>query len=369
VLLGLVAGAVALVSVFLPDRDHEPEPRLAAVDRSELDEIADDLVAGGAPGAVVVVRTPAGTVHSASGLASREPRVEMRPDDRFRIASVTKTFVATVVLQLVAEGTLSLDDPVRRWLPDLVRSAPAVTIRELLDHTSGIADFDEDADWVRARYSDPGREWSARELVAIAMTHPVHFAAGTDWSYSNTNYVLLGLLVEAATGRSIGTELQNRLIRPLHLDATSFPAHTAIEGRFAHGYVGGGSGVQLPEGQLLDVTALLSPSGWGAGQIVSNADDVTTFFAALMAGRLLPSEQLAAMETSVPGHDYALGLRIVSTPCATTFGNDGDFPGYRNVVLASANGDRVVSVMVNIDTTHVPWSTLYAAAREAMCSV
>jgi len=141
-----------------------------------------------------------------------------------------------------------------------------------------------------------------------------------------------------------------------------------MDGRFAHGYVGSGSGVALPEGTLLDVSSILSPSAWGAGQIVSDADDETTFFAALMTGRLLPAEQLAAMKTSVAGRDYALGLRLVSTPCGTTFGHDGDVPGYRNIVLASPDGARVVSVMVNIDTTHVSWSVLERAARAAMCA-
>jgi D-alanyl-D-alanine carboxypeptidase len=161
--------------------------------------------------------------------------------------------------------------------------------------------------------------------------------------------------LEKATGTTLEHQLRSRLFRPLALGATSYPLRTALAGRFAHGYVAGGPGLPIPSGQLLDVSSLLSPSAWGAGQIVSNADDVTRFFAALLSGRLLRADQLEAMKTRVPGSrlelgvrvgysaPYGLGLRIEQTPCGTAYGHDGDFPGYRNVVWATGNGRRTSS--------------------------
>ncbi len=124
----------------------------------------------------------------------------------------------------------------------------------------------------------------------------------------------------------------------------------------------------IPEGTLIDISSILSPSAWGAGQIVSNADDLTRFFVALLRGRLLPAAQLRAMKTEVVANGYGLGLQITNTPCGEAFGHSGDFPGYRTVVRATADGRRAAAVMVNIDTTHVTWKSLQAAATAALCS-
>jgi D-alanyl-D-alanine carboxypeptidase len=334
---------------------------------AELQRIVRGLVAAGAPGALAVVRAPDGTRRAAAGLAAISPRVRMRVTDRYRIASVTKTFVATVVLQLASEGRLALTDSVDRWLPGLVPGGEAITLRQLLNHTSGLFDYDGDPAWIEARVADPGREWRPRELVAVATSHPPLFAPGTSWSYSNTNYVLLGLVVEAVTGSDLGVELRDRIVRRLGLVSTSYPTGTAIEGAAAHGYVGSGSGLPIPTGVLIDATRLLSPSAWGAGQLVSNADDLTRFLAALLKGRLLPAARLNDMKTLVPTASYGLGVRSAATSCGRAYGHNGDVPGYRNVVWGLGNGRRVAAIMVNVDTTHVPWSRLEAAARTALC--
>jgi D-alanyl-D-alanine carboxypeptidase len=336
--------------------------------KTRLQEIARELVAGGSPGALVVVMTPSGIHRAAAGFANLEAKARLRPSDRFRIASVTKTFVATVILQLAAERRLTLDDPVDRWLPGAVPGGASITIRELLNHTSGLFDYDEDQAWVNARISDPGREWTPRKLIAIATSHPPLFPPGQGWSYSNTNYVLLGLVIEAATHKRLAEELQIRIFRPLRLRSTSYPTGNAIRGRFAHGYLVGRPPLPFPAGTLIDVSTLLSPSAWGAGQIVSNGDDLTRFLAALMKGRLLPAAQLKAMTTEVAPHHYGLGLRIAPTRCGEAFGHDGDVPGYRNILWATVNGRRVVSIMVNVDETRVSWNTLQAAAKAALCS-
>jgi D-alanyl-D-alanine carboxypeptidase len=295
---------------------------LVATPQARLERIVSGLVMAGAPGALAVVRTPTRIDRAASGVASIKPRSRLRSTDRYRIASVTKTFVATVVLQLAAEGRLALTDSVERWLPGLVPNGKSITLHQLLNHTSGIFDYDEDAKWVAARFANPGREWAPRKLVAIATSHPPHFSPGNGWSYSNTNYVLLGLVVEKITRHSLGRELQARLFGPLALRATSYPAGARLGGRYAHGYLVGKPPLPVPRGSLLDVSTLLSPSAWGAGQIVSSASDVTAFFAALLKGRLLPPALLKAMKAPVAGYptrwDSSSPTPSAGPPSATT---------------------------------------------------
>jgi D-alanyl-D-alanine carboxypeptidase len=340
----------------------------SAVRHPKLQRIVRGLVAAGAPGALAVVRTPTRVRGAAAGLAAIEPRLRLSPGDRYRIASVTKTFVATRVLQLVAQRRLKLTDSIERWLPGLVPNGAAITIRRLLNHTSGLYDYTHDQDWADAVLAQPGREWSPRELLAVATSHQPRFAPGTSWSYSNTNYVVLGLLLETVTGVPLATDLQDRLFRPLGLASTSVATGTMISGRVAHGYIGRATMPDL-RGRLLDITSILSPSvGWATAQIVSNAPDVTRFLTALLRGRLLPSALLKAMKTEVMYADYGLGLRINRTSCGTAFGHDGDLAGWRNIVWATANGRRAAAVMVNIDNTRVPWRRLRVAAESALCS-
>lgn len=345
-----------------PAAEAPPAPDAA------LHRIVTGLVHEGVPGALAVARTPAGLRRAAAGLGRREPRVALRASDRFRIASVTKTFVATLVLELAADGRLRLGDSIERWLPGLVPGGRNVTLRELLAHTSGLADYDADPKWQAARIADPGRSWTARELVTVAAAQPRLFAPGTSWSYSNTNYVLLGLVVEAATGRPLSQELRDRLLAPLGLRSTSFPSATSIGGRFAHGYVVGRPPLPIPEGTLVDVSSVLAPSAWGAGQIVSNADDLVRFFTALVRGRILPHAQLQAMTSDAARYGYGLGVRIATTQCGRAVGHNGDIPGYRNVVWATLDGRRAVSIMVNVDDARVAWSRLEAYALEALCA-
>jgi D-alanyl-D-alanine carboxypeptidase len=367
----MLLGKVLLLAVSIGASALAAPPAAGAPERtiSPLARVVRTLVRDGAPGALVVVRTPTGIHRAASGLASREPRAVLRATDRFRVASITKPFVATLALQLVAEGKLRLDESVDRWLPGLVPNGDRITIRQLLSHTSGLFEYQRDEGFVSAVIADPAREWSPRELVRIATAHPPLFPPGTGWSYSNTNYVLLGLVVEAVTGKTIDQQLRERIFDPLALAATSFPAGTGIEGEHAQGYIGFATLPSLPFGTLMDVTSVVSPSiGWAAGGIVSNGDDLTKFFSALLGGRLLRPDLLTAMRTVAPGSDYGLGLLKVQTRCGRAFGHLGDGPGYRTVAYASPNGRRVVVVMVNVDATYVSWFELERAAETAFCS-
>jgi D-alanyl-D-alanine carboxypeptidase len=375
---GAIAVALAVLALAVPGGGRAFGGGASA--RSSLDEVVDRLVRQGAPGAIALVRTSAGVDRAAAGLARITPPLAMTATDRFRIASVTKTFVATLVLQLATEGRLRLSDPLARWLPGLVPNGQSITLRDLLAHTSGLFDYDADRGWITQRIARPARVWSARELIAVAVKHPPLFRPGTSWSYSNTNYVLLGLVVEAATRHSLGQELRKRIFYRLGLRATSYPPRASMPGRVAHGYLGSAPGLPIAPGRLVDVTSAVSPSSWGAGQIVSNGDDVTRFLAALFRGRLLSPVQLAAMkkrvttvhlEQGVPVEhtaDYGLGLSIERTPCGTAYGHDGDIPGYRNLAWASSDGRRAISVMVNVTSTRVSWPLVRAAAAQAFCS-
>ena len=291
----------------------------------------------------------------------------MRVSDRFRIASVTKSFVAAAVLQLVGEGRLRLDEPVERRLPGVVPDGLSITIRQLLNHSSGLFDYDEDTAWIKARFANPARVWTPRELVRIAVRHRPHFPPGSSWRYSNTNFVVLGLLLERVTGKPLGEVLRTRLFAPLRLTATSYPLRTALTGAYAHGYLVASPPLPQPPGTLIDTSSALSPSAWGAGQLVSNVRDVTAFFAALLGGRVIPQALLREMKTPVNGYDYGLGIYSRPTRCGTAWGHNGDIPGWRNVVFATADGRRVVQVMVNVDGK-LDWQRIDDAAENVFCS-
>jgi D-alanyl-D-alanine carboxypeptidase len=329
---------------------------------ADLQALTRGLVQAGAPGAVAYLRTPSGVRIAAAGLARLAPRLRMRTSHRYWVASVTKTFISTVILQLEAEGKLRADDSVERWLPGLVPNGTSITLRELLNHTSGLFGYSEDKRFREAIFASPGRAWTPQELLAIAFSRPALFAPGTNWYYTDTNYILLGLVVEAVTGQKLAGELQSRIFGPLALDATSFPTGISIDGSFAHGYVG-------PAGSLTDMTFIDPSFAWAAGGIVSNARDLTKFFSSLFQGRLIPAAQLNEMRTGSPvvGY-YGLGLQMTTTKCGRAFGHAGAFPGHRNIVWSTLNGRRVVAVMINTNQGHVVLSKLWAAAETALCS-
>lgn len=303
------------------------------------------LVAAGAPGVEVLVNDGKTTVRFAAGVSNRATKTPLQSTDPFRVGSLTKTFVAAVVLQLAGEGKLGLDDSVERWLPGLVPSGAGVTLRELLSHRSGIFDYVEDPS-VFARYlSDPGFTWQPRELVALAVSHPAGFAPGTRYEYSNTNYVLLGLVVEAATGDTVGAELQQRVFSPLGLSQTSYAPDAHPPDSIAHGYL-------LSQKPQLDTTFYSASYADAAGAIVSTLDDLAHFYRALLGGRLLAAPLLAQMKNTRSiggGNGYGLGLLRLRLSCGTFLGHTGDIPGYSTFAFARRDGKRQFVVAANGD--------------------
>lgn len=348
--VAVVAGVTALLTGWSVAGSVHAQPGHArqTPDVQALRAQLRAVVIAGAPGAVLLVRDGSRTLRLASGSANLKTKAPLRATDRFRVGSVTKTFVATVVLQLVAERRLSLDDSVERWLPGLVPKGQTISVRQLLGMTSGLFDYLNDGDktlerqWLAGDLTHP---WKPRELVRIATKHPPHFAPGADWSYCNTCYVLLGLIVEKATGHPLASELRRRIFVPAGLRATTFDSDPTISGPHAHGYE------LLGKPPLVDVSVFSPTIGWAAGAIVSTADDLARFYRTLLGGRLLRADLLRKMETTrriSKDFGYGMGLMNLTLPCGLAWGHNGGIPGYRTWVLSRKDGRRQVVVLANL---------------------
>jgi D-alanyl-D-alanine carboxypeptidase len=335
----------------------------------------DALVAAGAPGAILLVRNGTQTRRFKGGLAEIATKSGMNTRDHYRIASLTKTYVAAVVLQLVAEHKLRLGDSVERWLPGLVPKGDKITIHQLLNHTSGLYDHEKDPEVLEPYVNgDLAYYWSPLRLVKLAVTRPARFAPGATKlsSYSSTNYLVLGLIVERVTGNTIGGELKRRIFKPLRLTDTSYPLKTTqLPSPYAHGYF------LLGQPPLADVSAFSPSLSGAAGAIVSTVDDVADFYRALLTGRVLKPAQLKAMKTTIPEAKGDLvqrmgyGLIRFSTSCGAAWGHSGSFPGYWTHAWTSANGKRQVVLMVNIDPEATPPGAaklFYKLLDNAYCS-
>ncbi|OLZ46982.1 serine hydrolase domain-containing protein [Amycolatopsis keratiniphila] len=316
--------------------------------RDEVDKALKTLVQDGVPGAQATVSGPSGRTWSErEGVGNVETGTPFPHGSKFRAASITKTFVAVVVLQLVAEGKVRLDAPIDRYLPGLVHGngndGTKITVRQLLQHTSGIYNYLRDLDLEEWRH----RGAEPEELVAIGLAHPPLFAPGTDWSYSNTNYIIAGMLIEKLTGRSVAGEIRSRITGPLGLRDTSLPSRGDENLPYPHARGYGPGPTDYTE---------FDPSAAGAsGGLISTGADLNRFYGALVDGRLLPRAQLAEMQRTVPapvglpGAEYGLGIASVPLSCGGRFwGHGGNIVGYANLSGAVPHGRRV-NVVVNLN--------------------
>jgi D-alanyl-D-alanine carboxypeptidase len=325
------AGAAALVQ---PRADETPR-------------LVEQVVEAGAPGVLVQMRDRGKTRTIVMGVAQDTPRRLVHASDRFRIGSVTKTFVATVVLQLVAEDRIELEDTVERWLPGLVPGGEEITVRQLLAHMSGLFDYVEDERVFAPYEQDPRHRWSPRALVELAVSHPSPFRPGERYAYSSTNYLLLELIVERASGTSLERQLETRIVEPLGLEGTSFEPGV-VAGAHIHGHRPP-SHQGIVTGPPRDTSGEAASWTWGAAAIVSTADDLRRFFDALLRGQLLAPAQLRDMTTLVPAGSlrYGPGLAVFPTPCGDAWGHTGNAQGTITVAWNSRDASRQVIVVVN----------------------
>jgi D-alanyl-D-alanine carboxypeptidase len=307
----------------------------------------ETVVDAGAPGALALVDDGLSRREAVSGFAVLRGRVPLHARDRFRVGSITKTFVAVVVLQLVAERRLKLGDTLERWLPGVVPDGARITVRELLGHTSGLADYAADPAFVRRTVAQPHRRWTPRELLRVALAAGPVARPGARFAYASTNYVLLGLIVERAAGTSLERQLRRRIFTPLGLRDTSFAPGPKISGRFAHGYAPTEyDGIVGSLATSRDRKAVSASWAWAAGAIVSTAPDLSRFFGAVLRGRLLPPRLLELMRPA-PGARYGLGLAAFRTPCGRAIGHTGALLGTVSAVWSSRDGRRRVVAMSN----------------------
>ena len=308
-------------------------------DKAAIQAKMDRLVELGVPGITVLVRDGDRSLQLSSGIADLKTKRAVDKDDRFRIGSLAKPYVGVLMAQLAEEGKLHLDDPIDLYQPGSVTNGADISLRQLLNHSSGIADYTEVSQEVLAPYlkGDYAHVWKPSRLVKIAAAAGPLFEPGTDVHYSNTNYALLGQVIEKVTGNTLADEMRTRIFRPLKLENTSFATNGKLTEPFARGYLVG-------QGKPVDVTEIY-PYYWGAGNLVADADDVARFSQALMGGKLVSAASLREMKRLVmQTKTRGQGLGIVGDrlSCGRHFGHDGSVPGYFSYSIVMSGGRQVV---------------------------
>ena len=301
------------------------------------------------------------------GVADLERRRPIAADDRYRIGSVTKMYVATLVLQVVADGLLALDDTVEDRLPGLVPEGEGITVETLLRLRSGLPDY------VTQLFGDPptdlsalDRYWSPEQLVAAALAVPDRLPPDREYRYCNTDYILLGMIVEQATGQRVDAQMWQRVIKPLGLTGTSFPTvDPHLRGPHATGYLR-----TSPAMPYVEFTTMNPSEGWTAGGMVATASDVAAFLDGLFGGALLPPEYLARMTEPTERLDEhrGRGLGVVRFDFGTgnvAYGHHGGVPGYTTLAARTESGRCVVVWQNGIDL-HDPLTSDTPFVRAAL---
>ncbi|WP_326730311.1 serine hydrolase domain-containing protein [Streptomyces phaeochromogenes] len=367
----VAASLTAPVAMASPAFSSAPAPLR---DHAATQRAMDAAVQDGVPGVAGQAKDKYGTWKGTSGVGNLKTKQPRSAHDRYRVGSITKTFVSTVLLQLEAEGRLSLDDKVEKWLPGVVRGnghdGSRITLRQLLNHTSGIFDYTSDEDFGRTYFLKDGffehryDKLSPAQLVKIGMAHKPDFEPGTSWNYSNTNYVLAGMVIEKATGHAYGDEVRQRVIEPLGLRATKVPGtnpHVPRPSSRAYGKL-----AETTTGPTYDVTELNPSLASAAGEMISDSGDLNRFYSALLRGKLLPKKQLTEMKTTIkvdaiPNAGYGLGLIERKLSCGVVvWGHGGGIHGSNSEAVTTADGRHSLAFNFNGD-----WSGDSEAVIEA----
>ena len=348
----------------------------AAPSKGEAESLkarAQGLVEAGYPAALAAVSDSKGeSAGVAVGKGSLETGQAPPMDGEVRIGSNTKTFVAVVVMQLVQEGKVGLDEPIETYLPGLIKGegidGSKITVRQLLQHTSGLPEYTDttpgrsDIFQIKDHYIPP------RDLLDTALGKPAAFEPGTQWAYTNTNYLVLGMLVERVSQRPVGEQIDERIVKKLGLSHTYFPApgDRSIKGTHPQGYH------LSAEGKLEDITEMDPAWAWAAGAMVSTPSELNTFFQAVFDGRLLTQSSIDEMKKGVdvdsselPGAVYGLGLIGRSLSCGgTAWGHGGDIAGYHTRGGVGPDGTAVTVAVTAWPSAIADQNNLESSAEE-----
>ncbi|MEU9343346.1 serine hydrolase domain-containing protein [Streptomyces sp. NPDC048278] len=355
----VVAAITAFTSPAPVSRDGAP----ARVDHSATQRAIDAAVRAGVPGVTVQTRDTHGVWRTEAGVGNLETGAPRGKNDRFRVGSISDTFVATVLLQMEAEHRLSLDDTVAHHLPGLVtgngNDGRRITVRQLLNHTSGLFDYLSDQEYGETYLQGDGflehryDTLTPGQRLKVALSHEPLFAPGARHSFSTTNDVLAALIVEKIAGRPYEDEVRDRIIEPLGLKATSYPGNSVRLPRpSSRGY---SKLFPSQPDRVDDVTEVNGSQGWGSSDLISSAADLNRFYGALMRGKLLPPRQLKAMKTTVanpdfPGASYGLDIERFALSCGTVLWyHDGAVPGWLTLAATTEDGRHQLAFDYNAD--------------------
>jgi D-alanyl-D-alanine carboxypeptidase len=364
--------AVILASLALAASATAAPSRPADVQRGLERLVAAE---GGPPGGIATLYRGGKLTVLRAGRADVRRAAAPKPTDHMRIASVAKAFSGAVALNLVRDGKLGLDDTIAQRLGGMPSAWGAVTVRQMLNHTSGLPDYTQSAGFAEQAKKDPRGFVSPTKVIDWVRADPLEFAPGSKYEYSNTDNIIVGLIVEAVTGQTYGQVLEGTVFGPAGLRETSFPSKPALPKPFIHGYV-----VEAGE-KPTDVSTFLSPSGaWASGAIVSTPRDLNAFIRADLGLKFFSAAEQAEQMRFVPGGESSppgpgqnsagLALFRYKTRCGTVYGHTGNFPGYVQWAAATADGRRAVTTSLNIPA---PTGKLLAQLRRvqqtAVCAL
>lgn len=364
-----VVSAPAGAGTAPTDRDHDRALR------KQLDELVRSP--GGPPGVIAVLRRGRDTQVVRAGVADIENGRPISTDDHMRIASTAKAFSGAVALGLVDKGALRLGDTIGRRLPSLPKKWHAVTLRQLLNHTSGLPDYTESPEFIKILTSDPHHRFDSRRLLDYVAKEPLLFRPGSRYRYSNSDNIAVALMAEAATGKKYEQLLRDLVYRPLGLRDTSLPQGYRLPEPYMHGYD------VVPPNPPEDISEVLGASGvWASGGIVSTPADMTRFVRGYASGALISPATLreqrrwvdGASEPAGPGKNAA-GEAIFryTTRCGVVLGHTGNFPGYTQLIAATPDGRRSLTfsltTQVNKETKPALLEKLRGVEENFVCAL
>lgn len=354
-MLSIAVAAVLALTACSSDSETDVGGGVGEQRRVAVQADVDALVAAGAIGVVAAVTEDGETVTIAGGVADRTTGtpIPAEPAQHVRVGSITKTFASAVLLQLAAEGKVDLDAPVSSYLPDLLRGngidGSVITVRQLLRHQSGLPNFTGADDYTEFKHASMERSVAPREVVEFALREPAEFAPGAEFRYSNTNYIVIGMLVEQITGARFADELDRRVLAPLNLTGTYLPGAGDREIRDPHP-----AGYEVVDGVAIDVTRLDPSVPWTAGALVSTGPDLNRFYLALLDGEVVAPAELQQMREDLPGvtKGYGLGLIRTELPCGIDyFGHGGSIDGFQTISGATEDGRAVTITLTKVPDT------------------